>query len=189
MRSHSVRRASGPLWTPSCESGLCRETSPSEGSLHDPECSTADPLCGQSVEARARCHLRQSEPMSCETTQQSLCTESRWKREATRSLCLAAVYPPWPLQQRCQRCQRCQAVSRLTELFWSRPWTISRWSWPRRSMRGPLRTRIVQTRKPLSVTTSRISQQLDGATFAYDLVEEMLLIEKPQLPRSMRYAL
>ena len=37
--------------------------------------------------------------------------------------------------------------------------------------------------------TSRISQQLDGATFVHDLVEEMPLIEKLQLPRSMRYAL
>ena len=71
----------------------------------------------------------------------------------------------------------------------SRPWTSSRWSWPRRSKRGLLRTRSVQTRKPLSVTTSRISRQLDGATSAHDLVAEMPLIEKPQPPGSMRYAL
>ena len=55
--------------------------------------------------------------------------------------------------------------------------------------RAFLRTRIVQTRKLLNVTTSRISQQPDRVTFAYDLVEEMFLIEKPQLPRLMRYVL
>ena len=34
------------FWMSSCEFELCWESSPSEGSFHDPECSTADSLCG-----------------------------------------------------------------------------------------------------------------------------------------------
>ena len=43
--------------------------------------------------------------------------------------------------------------------------------------------------EPVERHNLTIFQQLHGATFAHGPVEGMLLIGKPQLPRSMQYAL